>query len=47
MQEPLLSKFNITSMLLIAELVEHLGITSRYLAVDDGVPLPIIMRNLI
>ena len=35
-----LSKFKITSMLLLAELVEHPGITSRYLAVDDGVPLP-------
>jgi len=36
----LLSRFNITSMLLLAELVEHPGITSRYFAVDDGVPLP-------
>jgi hypothetical protein len=31
---------NITAMLLLAELVEHLGITSLYLAVEDGEPLP-------
>ena len=28
--------FDISAMLLLAELVEHEGITSRYLAVEDG-----------
>ncbi|MFO7537988.1 MAG: dual specificity protein phosphatase [Chloroflexota bacterium] len=32
----LLAMFNISAMLLLAELVEHEGITSRYLAVEDG-----------
>jgi protein-tyrosine phosphatase len=36
----LLSAHNITAMLLLAELVEHPGITSLYLAVEDGEPLP-------
>ena len=35
-----LSAHNITAMLLLAELVEHPGITSLYLAVEDGEPLP-------
>lgn len=35
-----LASHNITAMLLLAELVEHLGITSLYLAVEDGEPLP-------
>jgi predicted protein tyrosine phosphatase len=35
-----LAAHNITAMLLLAELVEHLGITSLYLAVEDGEPLP-------
>jgi protein-tyrosine phosphatase len=35
----LLNMFNISAMLLLAELVEHEGITSRYLAVEDGQPL--------
>lgn len=30
----------VTAMLLLAELVEHPGMTSLYLAVDDGEPLP-------
>ncbi len=37
---PLLSSHGITAMLLLAELVEHDGITSRYLPVEDGDPLP-------
>jgi protein-tyrosine phosphatase len=36
----LLAAHNITAMLLLAELVEHPGITSLYLAVEDGEPLP-------
>jgi protein-tyrosine phosphatase len=35
-----LSAHNITAMLLLAELVEHPGITSLYLAVEDGEALP-------
>jgi hypothetical protein len=35
-----LATHNITAMLLLAELVEHPGITSLYLAVEDGEPLP-------
>lgn len=37
---PRLNAYNISAMLLLAELVEHEGIESCYLAVDDGVPLP-------
>ena len=36
----LLTAHGITAMLLLAELVEHPGITSLYLAVEDGEPLP-------
>jgi protein-tyrosine phosphatase len=36
----LLSAHNIMAMLLLAELVEHPGITSLYLPVEDGEPLP-------
>ncbi len=35
-----LTAHNIKAMLLLAELVEHPGITSLYLAVEDGEPLP-------
>jgi protein-tyrosine phosphatase len=36
----LLEAHQIGAMLQLAELVEHPGITSLYLPVDDGVPLP-------
>ena len=36
----LLSAYNIKAMLQLAELVEYPNITSLYLPVDDGVPLP-------
>jgi len=36
---PLLSTHGISAMLLLAELVEHDGISSYYLAVEDGEPL--------
>lgn len=36
----LLEGFQIGAMLQFAELVEHPGITSLYLPVEDGVPLP-------
>ncbi|MCP5101567.1 MAG: dual specificity protein phosphatase family protein [Chloroflexi bacterium] len=36
----LLVQFNITAMLQLAELIEHPGITSLYLPVEDGEPLP-------
>jgi len=36
----LLKSRNITAMLLLAELVEHDGIASYYLEVEDGEPLP-------
>lgn len=36
----LLQSNGITAMLLLAELVEHEGISSCYLAVEDGEPLP-------
>jgi protein-tyrosine phosphatase len=36
---PLLSSYGISAMLLLAELVEHDGISSCYLAVEDGEPL--------
>ena len=36
---PLLSSRGISAMLLLAELVEHDGICSYYLAVEDGEPL--------
>ena len=36
----LLSRHNIKAMLQLAELVEHPGITSLYLDVEDGEPLP-------
>lgn len=39
----LLTSHEITAMLLLAELVEQEGITSCYLAVEDGEPLPIEM----
>ena len=35
----LLSRYNIKAMLQLAELVEHPGITSLYLDVEDGEPL--------
>ena len=38
-----LQEEKITAMLLLAELVEHDGITSCYLAVEDGEPLPEVM----
>lgn len=36
----LLSECGIEAMLLLAELVEHPGINSTYLPVEDGVPIP-------
>ena len=39
LDRPYLAAQNITAMLLLAELVEHPGITSLYLAVEDGEPL--------
>ncbi len=36
----LLKHYNISAMLLLAELVEHPGIQSLYVAVEDGEPLP-------
>jgi protein-tyrosine phosphatase len=42
----LLARHNIKAMLLLAELVEHPGITSLYIPVDDGVPLdPKLLRR--
>ncbi|MBE2225165.1 MAG: dual specificity protein phosphatase family protein [Anaerolineae bacterium] len=38
---PYLSRHNIGAMLLLAESVEQPGITSLYLPVEDGEPLPI------
>ena len=37
---PYLTQHNIGAMLLLAERVEHPGITSLYLPVEDGKPLP-------
>ena len=39
----LLNRYNISAMLLLAELVEHPGIESLYTAVEDGEPLPVDM----
>ena len=42
----LLAKSDIKAMLLLAELVEHPGITSLYIPIDDGVPLdPKLLRK--
>jgi protein-tyrosine phosphatase len=42
----LLARNNIKAMLLLAELVEHPGITSLYVPIDDGVPLdPKLLRK--
>ncbi len=38
---PYLTYHNIGAMLLLAELVEHPGINSLYLPVEDGEPLPL------
>lgn len=38
--ENLLNRYNISAMLLLAEWVEHRGIVSLYVAVEDGEPLP-------
>jgi protein-tyrosine phosphatase len=40
LNQHLLSAYNIGAMLQLADLVEQPGITSLYLPVDDGVPLP-------
>ena len=38
--ESLLKRYDVSVMLLLAELVEHPGIESLYVAVEDGEPLP-------
>ena len=40
LDKQLLRQHNITAMLQLAELIEHPGITSLYLPVEDGEPLP-------